>query len=33
MMPSTNELVDEDLCIIISLDEPISLVGSRLCDY
>ena len=26
MMPSTNELVGEDLCIIISFDEPISLV-------
>ena len=33
MMPSTNELVGEDLCIVIGFDEPISLVGSRLCDY
>ena len=33
MMPGTNELVGEDLCIVISLDEPISLAGSRLCDY
>ena len=33
MMPGTNELVGEDLCIVISFDEPISLEGSRLCDY
>ena len=33
MVPGTNELVGEDLCIVISFDEPISLVGSRLCDY
>ena len=33
MMLGANELVGEDLCIVISCDEPISLVGSRLCDY
>ena len=33
MMPGTNELVGEDLCIVISFDEPISLVGSHLCHY
>ena len=33
MMPGTNELVGEDLCIVISFDEPISFAGSRLCDY
>ena len=32
-MPGTNELVRKDLCIIISFEEPISLVGSRLYDY
>ena len=32
-MPSTDDLVGKDLCIVISFDEPISLVGSRLCDY
>ena len=32
-MPVTNELVGEDPCIVISFDEPISLVGSLLCDY
>ena len=30
LMPDTNELVGEDLCIIISFDEPIALAGSRL---
>ena len=32
-MLGTNELVGEDLCIVISFDEPISLVVSRLRDY
>ena len=32
-MTDTNELVGEDLCIIISFDNPISLVGSHLNDY
>ena len=27
MMPGTNELVGEDLCIVIGFDEPISLAG------
>ena len=33
MMAGTNELVGEDMCIVISFAEPISLVDSHLCDY
>ena len=32
-MQGINELVGEELCIIISFDEPISLATSRLFDY
>ena len=33
MLLGTNELIGEDLCIIIRLDEPIPLVVSRLLYY